>query len=117
LNKIGHRAVFYIDVDDTLVRFAGSKRIPVPSVISLVRALHERGAVLYCWSTGGAEYARQIAVELKLADCFVAFLPKPNVVIDDQDIDAWKNFVVIHPLNVGGSTLDEIVRNLRPSVE
>src|SRR3989442_1236349 len=59
----------FVDVDDTLVRSAGTKRIPMPSVIQHVRELHAQGAVLYCWSSGGAEYARQSAEELGLAQC------------------------------------------------
>ena len=54
----------YVDVDDTLVRSAGSKRIPVPAVIQHVAELHRDGALLYCWSSGGADYARQSAESL-----------------------------------------------------
>lgn len=49
--------VVFIDVDDTLVRSVGSKRIPNPPLIKTVRALHAEGAVLYLWSTG-VEYAK-----------------------------------------------------------
>ena len=45
-----------------------------------VRSLFAEGSVLYCWSAGGGEYAKQTAEELGIGDCFVAFLPKPNVV-------------------------------------
>ena len=38
----------YVDVDDTLVRSVGSKRIPIPSVIRHVGELHREGAILYC---------------------------------------------------------------------
>lgn len=71
-------AVIYVDVDDTLVRSAGSKRIPMPSTVKLVRALHDHGAALYLWSRGGASYAREVAEELGIAECFAAFLPKPD---------------------------------------
>ena len=84
--------VLYVDVDDTLVRFAGPKRIPVPATIALVRDLHARGARLFCWSTGGADYARDTARELGIESCFEAFLPKPEILIDD----AWR-VRTLHP--------------------
>jgi hypothetical protein len=49
--------VVFIDVDDTLIRSVGSKRIPMPGVVARVRELHAAGTVLYLWSSGGAEYA------------------------------------------------------------
>ena len=97
----------YVDVDDTLVRSAGSKRIPMPAVILHVRELHAQGAVLYCWSAGGAEYARQSAEEFGLTECFTAFLPKPNVFIDDQSAAEWPRSVLVHPSSCGGRSLDD----------
>jgi len=70
--------VVYVDVDDTLVRSAGTKRIRIPSAIERVRALHREGAILYLWSTGGADYAKSTAVELGIENLFSGFLPKPN---------------------------------------
>ena len=67
--------VIFVDVDDTLVRSFGSKRIPMPSVIARVRVLYEQGSMLYLWSSGGAEYAHSSAAELGIQDCFVGFLP------------------------------------------
>ena len=81
--------VVYVDVDDTLVRTAGTKRIPIPETIARVRSLHKSGAVLYLWSSGGAEYARNTAAELRLSDCFTGFLPKPTAIIDDQHFSSW----------------------------
>lgn len=89
--------VAFVDVDDTLVRSFGSKRIPMSSVIERVRALAAEGAVLYAWSSGGAEYARTTAEELGLTDCFVAYLPKPDVLIDDVRVEAWRGLVQLHP--------------------
>lgn len=63
----------YVDVDDTLVRTAGSKRIPIPVVIQHIRELHRDGALLYCWSSGGPDYARKSAEELDISQCFTAF--------------------------------------------
>jgi phosphoglycolate phosphatase-like HAD superfamily hydrolase len=80
----------YIDVDDTLVRSVGKTRIPIPPVVERLRELHRDGVELYLWSSGGGEYARATAVELGIAECFVAFLPKPQVYIDDQAVHEWR---------------------------
>jgi hypothetical protein len=82
--------IVFIDVDDTLVRSVGSKRIPMPRVIERVRALHLEGNTLYLWSTGGAEYAKSSAEELHIAECFSGFLPKPDLIIDDQAVSDWR---------------------------
>ena len=90
--------VIYVDVDDTLVRFAGSKKIPMTIAIDRVRKLALEGASLYLWSTGGGEYAKSMAVDLGIADCFKAFLPKPQLIIDDQPIHEWRDFKHSYPL-------------------
>jgi hypothetical protein len=84
--------IVYVDVDDTLVRTAGTKRIPMPATISRVRSLHKAGATLYLWSSGGADYARATAAELGLSECFTGYLPKPTVIIDDQHFADWRDF-------------------------
>ncbi|BDI33317.1 hypothetical protein CCAX7_53680 [Capsulimonas corticalis] len=90
--------VIYIDVDDTFVRTYGAKRIPIPAVLSHIRMLHAQGGVeMYCWSSGGAAYARGSAEEFGVADCFTAFLPKPQVMIDDQDVSEWRQLLQAHP--------------------
>lgn len=88
---MARKIVVYVDVDDTLVRSIGSKRIPLPGTIEQVRRLAASGSYdLYCWSTGGADYARASAAELGVEACFVAFLPKPEVYIDDQSFEDWR---------------------------
>lgn len=99
--------VVYVDVDDTLVRSFGSTRIPMPSVIQHVRELKQQGAQLFCWSSGGADYARQSAEELGIADCFTAFLPKPDVLLDDQAVSDWRRLVQVHPGACGGQTVED----------
>jgi phosphoglycolate phosphatase-like HAD superfamily hydrolase len=91
----------YVDVDDTLVRTAGTKRIPMPSAIASVRVLHARGVDLYLWSSGGADYARRTAVEFGIEDCFLAFLPKPDAYIDDQEVHEWLYCRHVLPGNAG----------------
>jgi FMN phosphatase YigB (HAD superfamily) len=89
--------IVYVDVDDTLIRSFGTKRIPIPAAIARVRALQGEGAVLYLWSTGGAEYARASAVELGLEHVFTAFLPKPTPIIDDRQVQEWRQLTQERP--------------------
>lgn len=105
--------VIYVDVDDTLVRHVGTKQIPMPATIEHVRSLHADGAVLYCWSTGGSDYARAIATELGLAGCFTGFLPKPHVLIDDQAVADWRQTVEVTPIEATGQTLADHRRATR----
>ncbi|MEM6325807.1 MAG: hydrolase [Bacteroidota bacterium] len=89
--------VIYVDVDDTFVRSASNSRIPMPEVLNAIRRLDAEGAELYCWSSGGAEYARASAEEFGVAACFVAFLPKPHVMLDDVSVNEWKRLLHVHP--------------------
>ncbi len=102
----------FVDVDDTFVRSAGQKRIPMTATIKQIRVLKEQGAILYCWSSGGADYARQSAEEFGIGDCFVAFLPKPNVLLDDQNISDWKNLCCVHPAECAGFSLEDYQKRL-----
>ena len=104
---LNHRLVVYVDVDDTLVRSVGTKSVPIPGVVEQVKRLASAGAELYCWSTVGADYARNATRELGIESCFVGFLPKPNILIDDQAISDWKRFATVHPLNASGKSIDE----------
>jgi predicted HAD superfamily phosphohydrolase YqeG len=104
----------YVDIDDTIVRSVGTKRIPIPTVIQHVKELKQQGAVMYCWSSGGKDYARQSAEEFGIADCFAAFLPKPNILLDDCSMANWPRFICIHPSTCSGKTLDEYKRELNP---
>jgi hydroxymethylpyrimidine pyrophosphatase-like HAD family hydrolase len=82
--------IVFVDVDDTLIRSVGAKRIPMPAVVEQVRELKKQGAMLYLWSSGGAAYAESSAKELGLTDCFIGFLPKPHTYIDDQPVNEWR---------------------------
>jgi predicted HAD superfamily phosphohydrolase YqeG len=95
---VSNRVVF-VDVDDTLVRSVGTKRIPMTSVIARVRELHAAGVALYLWSSGGADYARSSAVELGIESCFIAFLPKPDAYLDDQAVHEWRYCLHVLPGN------------------
>lgn len=98
--------VVYVDVDETLVRNAGRARIPIPGAIAHVRELATQGAELYCWSSGGAAYARDSAREVGLENLFMAFLPKPQVMLDDQPVGTWRRLVQVHPLSCAGGSVD-----------
>jgi phosphoserine phosphatase len=98
--------IIYVDVDETFVRSAGTKRIPMPAVLQHIRELKEQGALLYCWSSGGGEYARQSAAEFGIEECFVAFLPKPDLLLDDQHITEWRYLKHVHPTACDGQTLE-----------
>jgi hypothetical protein len=105
--------IVYVDVDDTLVRSIGCKRIVIPEAVQHVRELKAAGAVLYCWSSGGGDYARSTAEACGIANCFEAFLPKPDVMLDDQATSDWRPLVTIHPAQCRGVSVDEYWRRLR----
>ncbi len=101
--------VIYIDVDDTLIRSFGSKRIPIPSTIAYAREASAAGNPVYCWSRVGADYAREVATQLGIAECFAGFLPKPDIIIDDQLDGFLSHCEFILPLNAGGPVSSERV--------
>ena len=103
----------FVDVDDTFVRSYGTKRVPIRSVIEHVLALHEDGAALYCWSSGGADYARESAAEFGIEHCFIAFLPKPEVLIDDLRLADWRRLVEVHPNECRDRTVASYGEKLR----
>lgn len=112
--SVGERTlVVYVDVDDTLVRSFGSKQIPMTRSIERIRELCQAPAVeAYCWSSGGGEYARGVAQSLGIEDLFLAFLPKPQLMVDDQNLDRWSELLVLHPNEAVSTTETEIRRRL-----
>ena len=97
--------VIYVDVEGTLINSVGNKVVPIEPVINHVCELYDHGATLYCWSSAGANYARQAAITIGLEECFKAFLPKPNVAIDDVNIEDWRRFIQIHPTKCTSKSL------------
>jgi hypothetical protein len=75
--------------------------------IQHVRNLKNQGAVLFCWSSGGAVNAKQSAQEFSITDGFEAFLSEPNIMLDDQQIGSWKQYICIHPSSCGDKTLED----------
>ncbi len=101
----------YVDVDDTFIRSFGSKRVPIDGTVQAIKALAEQGVHLYCWSSGGADYARASAAEAGLEACFRAFLPKPNALIDDVRVADWR-LAQLHPAECRGKTALELLATL-----
>src|SRR6476661_6677588 len=71
----------FVDVDLTLVNELGGI---LPGAADSLRRLKQRGCHLFLWSTGGGDYCRTVAERYQLADLFEAFLPKPDIIIDDM---------------------------------
>uniref|UniRef100_UPI0033405B9E DUF705 domain-containing protein n=1 Tax=Castellaniella defragrans TaxID=75697 RepID=UPI0033405B9E len=90
--------IIYFDIDDTLVRSVGATRIPMPRVIENVQRLKAEGALLFLWSSGGADYCKTTAIELGIESCFEGFLPKPTVYVDDQPVSDWRLCRHLYPL-------------------
>lgn len=99
--------VVYVDVDETFVRNYGKKRIPMPHVINHIKELKRQNTVMYCWSSGGADYAKASAEEFNIAHCFEGFLPKPEVMLDDLSFSQWHNFVEFHPNECPDMTVEK----------
>lgn len=89
------------------VRYFGTPgRFPTTTQVDL-------SGILYGWSAGGAGYARASAEEFGLAGCFVAFLTKPNVMIDDQSPAEWPRSLLVHPWNLSERSVDEYRARLK----
>src|SRR4051794_38768266 len=71
----------FVDVDLTLVDERG---LILPDAAAAMRLLYDAGCHLFLWSTGGGEYCRRVAEQYGIAELFEAFLPKPDVFIDDM---------------------------------
>ena len=100
----------FVDVDDTLVRSFGSKQIVMPGTVESVRRLAAASnVILYCWSSGGGEYARSVCERLGIAGLFAGFLPKPDLMVDDQMPGDWKGLAVLHPSEFDGDV--DVIRS------
>lgn len=106
------KLVLYIDIDDTLIRSFGSKQIPITSMVQYVQEIDPNEADLYCWSSGGAEYARDVAKRLGIESQFIAFLPKPEIVIDDQAISDWR-MIRLHPNEARSQSMQDLILKLK----
>jgi hypothetical protein len=101
----------YVDLDDT--SFAALK-LNAFRYLRWSSTFADSTPTVRCWSSGGADCARTTAEELNIASCFAAFLPKPQVIIDDQLIAEWPQFLHVHPSSC--RTLDEYLITLAGSI-
>ncbi len=96
----------YCDVDDTLVMmdlssYPEAEKItltyvhgPVTVVknqpqINFLEYLHKLGWEIYIWSKTGADWAELVGKSLELPFPVKAYLPKPMMYVDDQDVSDW----------------------------
>ena len=61
-----------------------------------------------------AEYAKASASEFGIAECFLAFLPKPEILLDDRSLDEWRRLIAVHPNTCVSMTLDDYRAKLTP---
>ncbi len=99
-NKMAHAwkdLIIYCDVDGTLI-FPDDQ--PIDFTVDFLKYAKERGCKLYLWSQGGGDYCLEVANRLGLGNLFEAFLPKPDICVDDLAISA--EFIQLHvdPINL-----------------
>ena len=99
--------VIYVDVEETLLH--GTPPAPAAGVVPRLRELHAHGAQLYLWSRRGAEHARRAAEAAGVAEVFLAFLPKPQLVVDGEALEDW-NVSEVHPMALGSVRLADLLR-------
>ena len=51
--------------------------------------------------------AQASAAEFGIENCFVAFMPKPNVLLDDQAVADWRLCMEVHPLSVSDTSPEQ----------
>jgi hypothetical protein len=62
-------------------------------------------------TSGGSDYTQRSAEELGIAECFTAFLPKPQLLIDDVSIHDWE-MTELHPNECRSMTVPELLDRL-----
>jgi len=95
--KPSNAICIYVDVDGTLIRHQGTNTQTNGELVLQAKKWKKEGALLYCWSSRGGEYAQRVARRLGIEDCFIGFLWKPHVLVDDQAINDWACLVHIYP--------------------
>ena len=91
--------VIYVDVDLTLVDELQRLK---PNAWEGLLTLREAGCRLMLWSTNGGDYCRQIAERHEIAALFEAFLPKPDLYIDDMPATFLNSHQVLDVGQTGG---------------
>jgi hypothetical protein len=49
-----------------------------------------------------------------IEECFAAFLPKPDVLLDDQAVSEWRRLLNVHPAECHGQSVASYRQRLRP---
>jgi hypothetical protein len=99
----------FVDVDLTLV---DAQQVILPGALDAMKVLYDAGCHLFLWSTGGCAYCRQIAERHGIAHLFEAFLPKPDIYIDDMPASIFNGLLFDASGDQEGGTLAErIVRD------
>ncbi len=80
----------FVDVDLTLV---DAQQVIRPGATTAMQVLFDSGCHLFLRSTGGGPYCRQIAERYGIAHLFEAFLPKPDIYIDDMPATIFNGLV------------------------
>lgn len=70
------------------------------AVVEHLRGLDPARCELFAWSPNGAAAARVCAVEAGVEALFRAFLPKPHVLLDEQEPAQWPGVTVQHPARI-----------------
>jgi len=91
--------VVYVDVDDTIM---DRHDHPKPSVIEFLHYAKSRGCRLFLWSQAGDDYCKEHAERLGIAHLFQAFLPKPDIAVDDLQITTRFIRAWFHPIQLAG---------------
>ena len=89
--------IYYVDIDDTLVRTSGGKTFPIPRTVAWIKTIDISQNKIYLWSRGGGDYAKATAIKLGIEMLVAGFLPKPDVMVDDQSLMEWTHMKTVHP--------------------
>ncbi len=76
------------DIDGTLliVDHTNGRSVVNESLLNVLRWFHENGDEVYLWSSGGVEYAKEIAGKLNISD-LVEVIEKPDFGQRHPDMD------------------------------
>ena len=80
----------FVDVDLTLVDANGTL---LDGACEALLRLRDAGCHLFLWSTGGADYCRNVANLYALTESFEGFTAKPDIIIDDMPSTCVTQFV------------------------
>jgi hypothetical protein len=79
----------YIDVDETITKDMGQTSID--NSIEIIKRLSDK-VNIFIWSQGGHLYSEEICIKFGLNEYVCACLPKPQLCIDDLEIETqWTN--------------------------